>query len=104
MSVPLLAVDVKESDYEWQSAETPESVQSAPPPPAPTPAKSTFYCTDENGELVEAGEFFRRRFDTLLATPGWLEEQQRKREEAKQEKQRRREERLAAKRQRKEAA
>ena len=90
MIASLLAVDVKESDYEWQAV--PE--QS---PAQPAPAKTTFYCRDENGELIEAGEFFRRRFDALLATPGWLEEQQRKREEAKQEKQRRREERQAKK-------
>jgi len=89
MTVPthLQMLDGKSEDYEWFPVETPAE-----------PTKTEFYCRDENGELVEAGLVFKRKYDALLATPGWLEELTKKNMEAKEARQRAREARIAERR------
>jgi hypothetical protein len=80
----LFAVDVKPSDYEWQ-----DTVQPAPEletqtvqPSTPTkPIGTTFYCRDADGNLVEAGLYFQRRFDALMVDPAWIADQARRQEE-----------------------
>jgi hypothetical protein len=91
VSVPqnLAAFDGRVEDFEWTPIEE-----------MPTPTKTEFYCRDENGVLVEAGEFFKRKYDALLATPGWLEELTKKNMEAKEARQRAREERIAERKRR----
>src|SRR6266478_5678441 len=45
---------------------------------APKPTKTEFYCRDANGELVEAGLYFDKLYERLLADPAWHAEQERK--------------------------
>ena len=92
--IPNLAIHLKVSDFEW----TPAGNGVEEPPPAPALAvKTTFYCRDENGQLVEAGLYFEHLYEKRMNDPAWWEEQRRK-QAAKAE---RRKARLAERRQRK---
>jgi len=94
VSIPnLSAFDGRPEDFEWIHVNDVET---------PAPTKPEFYCRDADGNLVEAGEFFKRKYDALLATPGWLEELTKKNMEAKEARQRAREARIAERRRRKE--
>ena len=95
MRIPahLAAFDGDPSDYVWYpNEETPAEPVPAPvtadQPAKPAPVKTEFYCRDANGQLVEAGEFFRRKTDAMLADPNWQEklaEENRVRKEARRE-------------------
>src|SRR5438552_8102690 len=99
MSVPqnLSAFDGKVDDYEWGRVAEPPPLR----PQTMQPTETTFYCRDEKGQLVEAGLYFQRRFDALMADPAWHAENERKAAE-KADRKRAREARLAELRQRKE--
>jgi hypothetical protein len=95
------SLNVKFADYEWTPAETPAQTAQ---PAKPTRSETIFICTDPvTGEKVEAGEFFKRYTEKLLADPQRLAKIQRKREE-KAARRQAREERLAERRRRRKAA
>jgi len=71
----LVAFDLKPGDYEWTRVQPPAE-------PTPTaPMETEFYCRDANGQLVEAGEFFKRYAEGLLADPRWQAENERRAKE-----------------------
>jgi hypothetical protein len=56
------------ADFEWSE-------------PRPQPSGPVFFCRDETGQLVEAGEYFRRYVESIAADPTFpVRMEQRKRE------------------------
>jgi len=89
--IPSLAVDIKESDFEWTE---PDAEKPKPEVPIQPP------------KMISAEELevnIARYVDELTSRPNWQEELLRRQAEKKAAKQRAREERLAARRQRKAA-
>ena len=76
------------SDFEWEE-----------PSPAPPP-KAEFYCRDANGNLVEAGLYFQKYTESILADTEWPAKMA-QRKQTKQERKAERDKRLAERRERK---